>query len=161
VLVRHQGPQEQAPEERSPTPVVAGVKTILRGTASQPRPLRRSMWVMSADRAFAEKEENDPTGCTMWEIFAGRKTQVMLLVQGERISGICPQIIDSEGCRTQAPTRREQLALAVTRLRITDVGLVINEAWDHLHSQRSGSDLVFAHLRWELRCQSRPPRNVE
>jgi hypothetical protein len=40
-------------------------------------------------------------------------------------------------------------------------GRVIGEASDHLHSQRSESDLAFGHLRWELRCQSRPPRNVE
>jgi hypothetical protein len=64
VLVRHERPQEQAPEQRSPTPVVAGVEAILQGTASQPRPLRRSMWVMPADRAFTEKEEDDPTGYT-------------------------------------------------------------------------------------------------
>jgi hypothetical protein len=31
------------------------------------------------------------------------------------------------GCRTQAPTRREQLTVTVTRLRITDAGRVISE----------------------------------
>src|SRR5215467_6341630 len=37
----------------------------------------------------------------------------------------------------------------------------LSEARDHLRSRQSRSDRAFAHLHWELRCQSRPLRNGE
>jgi hypothetical protein len=41
-----------------------------------------SWLVISVASAFTEKEVDDPSGCTMWEIFSERRAQVMLLVPG-------------------------------------------------------------------------------
>jgi hypothetical protein len=92
--------------------------------------------------AFTEKETIRAVArCGKFSRREGPKSCSRL--QGERINVICPQRSSiPSGCRTQAPTRREQLTLTVTRPGITDVGLVINEARDHLHSQRSGSNTL-------------------